>query len=168
MIPCPIPRSPGLRWGPRLGAAAALVGLLLGLPARPALAADPQLTLVVTQRWQLAGTQGTWTPYVATVRNDGATGFAGDVFLVPNQSRSVASNTYPSYRSPISVGHGSQRAVVFYVIDAPGGYTAELRDGSGHTLLRSDLATEPRASTAIGILSDLNQAEQKISAPLRY
>jgi hypothetical protein len=151
-----------------LGVAAALVGLLLGLPARPVLAADPQLTLVVTQRWQLAGTQGTWTPYVVTVRNDGATGFAGDVYLVPNQSRSVTTNTFPSYRSAISVNRGSQRSAVFYVIDSPGGYAAELRDGTGHALLRSDLSTEPlKSASALGILSDLNQAEQKIAAPLR-
>jgi hypothetical protein len=150
-----------------LGAAAALVGLLLGLPARQALAADPQLSLVVTQRWQLANTQGTWTPYVVTVRDEGSTGFTGDVFLVPNDSRTVTPDTYPSYRSPVSVGRGGQRSAVFYVVDSPGGYTAELRDGSGRTVARADLANAARSTSAVAILSDLTQAEQKIAAPLR-
>src|SRR5256885_4002792 len=106
MIPSPAPPRQAVRWSSRLGAAAAvaLVGLLLSLPARPAFAAgDPQLQLTITQRWQLAGTQGTWTPYVVVVRNVGAAGFSGDIFLMPNDSRSVAPNTYPVYRAPISV-----------------------------------------------------------------
>lgn len=163
----PAPRSLAMRWGARLGAAAALVGLFLGLPAQPVEAADPQLGLVITQRWQLAGTQGTWTPYVVTVRDEGSSGFTGDLVLVPNDSRTTAATGYPDYHTSISVGRGSQRSAVFYVVDAPGGYGADLRDSSGRTVAHADLASAPRSSTALGILSDLSQAEQKISAPLR-
>ncbi|HXM57851.1 MAG TPA: hypothetical protein VOB72_20810 [Candidatus Dormibacteraeota bacterium] len=146
----------------------AVLGLLLGLPAQPALAAgDPQLTVTVTQRWQLSGTQGTWTPYVVTIRDTGTTGFTGDVFLVPSDSRSVAPNIYPVYRASITVARGSQRSTVFNVIDAQGGYVAEVRDPSGRVLAHADAGSPPRASSALGILSDLAQAEQKIAAPLR-
>src|SRR5262245_64953818 len=122
----PALRSLTARWGARLGTAAALAGLLLGLPARPALAADPQVSLAVSQRWQLANTQGTWTPYVITVRDEGSTGFTGDVFLVPNDTRAVTPDTYPRYRSPISVGRGSKRYEGLSVVDGPGGCSAEV------------------------------------------
>ncbi|HEY4025255.1 MAG TPA: hypothetical protein VGO86_02400 [Candidatus Dormibacteraeota bacterium] len=143
------------------------MGLLLSLPARPALAAgDPSLQVSITQRWQLAGTQGTWTPYVVVVRNTGQTGFTGDIFLIPTDTRSVAPNTYPAYRAPVSVQRGSQRSTLFHVIDAPGGYLASVRDPSGKEVGRADLVDVPHASSALGILSDLAQAEQKIAAPL--
>ncbi|HEY7200225.1 MAG TPA: hypothetical protein VIC57_08450 [Candidatus Dormibacteraeota bacterium] len=145
----------------------AVIGLLLGLPAQPALAAaDPQLTVTVTQRWQLSGTQGTWTPYVVTVKDAGNTGFSGDVFLVPNDTRSVAPNTYPVYRAPITVARGSTRSTLFNVIDSQGGYVAEVHDASGRLVGRADPGSPPRSSSALGILSDLTQAEQKIAAPL--
>src|SRR5437879_3859778 len=168
MNPSPAPPRQASRWRSRLGAAAvAAAGLLLGQPAQPALAAgDPQLTVTVTQRWQLSGTQGTWTPYVVTVRDAGSTGFSGDLFLVPSDTRSVAPNTYPVYRAPITVARGSQRSTLFHVIDAQGGYVAEVRDGSGRLVAHADAGSPPRASSALGILSDLAQAEQKIAAPL--
>jgi hypothetical protein len=169
MNPSPAQSRQAVRWSSRLGAAAAaaLVGLLLSLPAHPALAAgDPQIQVTISQRWQLAGTQGTWTPYVVAVRNGGQSGFTGDVFLVPNDTRSVAPNTYPVYRSSISVQRGSQRSTVFNVIDAPGGYSASVRDSSGREVGHADLTDVGHASSAIGILSDLAQAEQKIAAPL--
>src|SRR5690348_934367 len=119
MNPSPAPSRQALRWWSRLGAGAvAVAGLLLGVPAQPALAAaDPQLQVTVTQPWQLSGTQGTWTPYVVTVRDTGTTGFSGDIFLVPNDTRSVAPNTYPVYRAQITVARGSQRSTPFHVID---------------------------------------------------
>ena len=167
MTPIPAPPRWPTRWGSRLGAAAvAVAGLLLGLPVRPALAADPQLTVQVTQRWQLASTQGTWTPYVVTVKDGGSAGFTGDVLLVPNDTRSVAPSSYPVYRSPITVARGSQRSIVFNVIDTAGGYVAEVHDGSGRLAARGDAGSPARASSALGILSDLTQAEQKIAAPL--
>src|SRR5437763_1529553 len=117
MNPSPAPPRQAFRWRSRLGAAAvALLGLLLGLPAQTALAAaDPQLTVTITQRWQLSGTQGTWTPYVVTVRDAGSTGFSGDILLVPNDTRAVAPNTYPVYRAAITVARGSQRSALFNV-----------------------------------------------------
>jgi hypothetical protein len=169
MIPSPAPpRQAVRRWGSRLGAAAvALVGLLLGFPARPALAAaDPQVTVTITQRWQLAGTQGTWTPYLVTVRDGGQAGFSGDLYLVPNDTRSVAPNSYPTYHSPIAVARGGQRSVPFNVIDAPGGYSADVRDGSGRLVAHGEVQAPPHAGSAFGVLSDLAQAEQKIAAPL--
>ena len=169
MIPSPAPpRQAVRRWGSRLGAAAvAFVGLLLGMPARPALAAaDPQITVSIAQRWQLAGTQGTWTPYVVTVRDSGPAGFSGDLFLMPNDSRSVAAYTYPTYHAPITVARGSQRTALFHVIDSPGGYSVDVRDGSGRTVAHGDVQASPHASSAFGVLSDLTQAEEKIAAPL--
>jgi hypothetical protein len=146
----------------------ALAGLLLDLSVTRALAADnPHLAVTVVQRWQLASTQGTWTPYVVTVRDEGQAGFSGDVYLVPGDSRTPASNTYPTYHASITVGRGSQRSAVFYVIDAPAGYRAEVRDPSGRTVAQADLTASARSGTGMGILSDLTQAEQKIAAPLR-
>ena len=149
-----------------MGAVAALVGLLLGVAARPALAADAKLTMTVSQRWQLAATQGLWTPYVVTVHEEGGAGFTGDVYLVPNNSRTPP-NAFPSYRAPITLAKGGQRTTTFYVIDGPDGYYAELRDPSGRVVARAQPSGSPGSRTAFGILSDLPQAEQKISAPLR-
>src|SRR5215831_16586998 len=142
MIPSPAPSRQALRrWGSRLGAAAvALIGLLLGLPVRPALAAaNSQITVTISQRWQLAGTQGTWTPYVVTVGDTGQAGFSGDLYLVPNDSRSVAPYTYPTYHSPITVQRGGQRTTPFNVIDAPGGYSVDVRDTSGRLVAHADV-----------------------------
>src|SRR5437660_8466563 len=169
MIPSPAPpRQAVRRWGSRVGAAAvALVGLLLSAPARPAFAAaDTQVTVTISQRWQLAGTQGTWTPYVVTVRDTGQAGFTGDLSLVPNDTRSVAPYTYPTYHTTITVARGSQRSVQFNVIDSPGGYSADVRDSSGRVAGHADVQATPNASSAFGVLSDLTQAEQKITAPL--
>src|SRR5258708_6318352 len=168
MIPSLAPPRQSVRWS-RLGAAAvALTGLLLGTQVQPALAAssDPQLAVTVTQRWQLGNTQGTWTPYVVTVADTGTASFTGDVFLLPSDTRAVAPNTYPVYRSAITVARGAQRSILFNVIDAPSGYVAEVRDASGRALARADGSTGSRAESALGILSDLTQAEQKIAAPL--
>lgn len=150
-----------------MGAAAALVGLLLGLPARPALAGDPKVTLTVTQRWHLTTTQGVWTPYLVTVRDEGGSGFTGDVYLVPNSVRTITPNSFPTYRAPITVAKGGMRSTTFYVIDGPDGYVAELRDSSGQTVMRAGLTGSQGSRSAFGILSDLAQAEQKIGAPIR-
>jgi len=164
--PARTPQRHSAGWGIRLGALAALVGLLLSLGARPAQAADLKLAMTVAQRWQMATSQGVWTPYVVTVHDEGGTGFTGDVFLVPNNSRTPP-NTYPSYRAPITLAKGGQRSTPFYVIDGPDGYNAELRDSSGQVVAKAQPSGSPGSRTAFGILSDLPQAEQKISAPLR-
>src|SRR5215831_19323746 len=169
MIPSPAPpRQAVIRWGSRLGTAAvALVGLLLGLPARPALAAaESQVTVTITQRWQLAGTQGTWTPYLVTVTDTGQSSFSGDLYLVPNDSRSVAPYTYPTYHTPITVQRAGSRTASFNVIDAPGGYSVDVRDTSGRTVAHADVQAPPNASSAFGVLSDLTQADVKIATPL--
>src|SRR5215472_7147871 len=106
------PHRQAVRWMRLCAVAAVFGGLLLGLQARPALAAsDPQLTVTVTQRWLLGNTQGTWTPYVVTVADNGPGPFTGDVFLLPSDTRAVAPNSYPRYRASISVARGSQRSV---------------------------------------------------------
>jgi hypothetical protein len=168
MNPSLAPPRQAVRWRSRLGAAAvAVVGLLIGLPAHPAAAADSQqISVTVTQAWQLASTQGTWTPYRVTVRDTGSAGFTGDVLLEPSDTRTVPALTYPVYRQPITVARGSQRSIVFHVIDLQGGYLAEVRDQSGRVVAHADPGTPPRSSSALGILSDLAQAEPKISAPL--
>jgi hypothetical protein len=146
-------------------AALALTGLGLSVAVQPALAADPQLSLKVEQRWQLASSQGTWTPYVLTVRNTGPAAFTGDVYLIPNDSRSTTS-TFPTYRAALSVSRDQQRSTVVYVVDAPGGYSAELHDASGRLLLHADVQPATQGGSAVGILSDLPQATQKLGAPL--
>jgi hypothetical protein len=144
----------------------AFSGLGLG-PTAASAASSPQLSLEVTQRWQLASSQGTWTPYLVTVRNTGQSSFSGEVALVPEDSRSSDGGAYPTYQTPIEVGRDSARSVLVYVIDSPDGYRAELHDASGRVLARATVSPGLRGNTAIGILSDLPQADQKISAPMR-
>ncbi|HZU17777.1 MAG TPA: hypothetical protein VFD01_14400 [Candidatus Dormibacteraeota bacterium] len=150
---------------------ALIAGLVLGglgpVPAMVGAASAPQLSLEVSQRWQLTNSQGTWTPYVVTVKNTGQSGFSGEVLLVPEDSRTSDTGAYPVYRTPVEVGPEGTRSVLVYVIDSPGGYRAELRDGSGRVLARAAVNPGVRGSSAIGILSDLPQADQKISAPMR-
>src|SRR5262249_57505524 len=113
--PAQTPRRHFAGWGIRLGAVAALVGLLLGVAARPALAADAKLTMTVSQRWQLAATQGLWTPYVVTVHEEGGAGFTGDVYLVPNNSRTPP-NAFPSYRTPLTLPKPAHPPTTFHSI----------------------------------------------------
>ena len=151
--------------------AGVLAALLLALPAQPAQAADPQLTLTVALRWGATSTQGIWTPYVADLKNEGSTDFTGDVLLVPNEYRndfrSTGPASYPAYRAHVSVPRGAERSQYFYVIDAPNGYVAQARDSTGRVLARAELAGPAHGTSTLAILSDLPQAEQKIAAPLR-
>jgi hypothetical protein len=157
-----------VRWGSRLGAAVvAVVGLLLSMPVTPALAAsEPQITVTLTQRWELNGTQGTWTPYAVTIRDNGQSGFSGDLYLVPGDSRSVAPYTYPTYHAPVTVQRHGQSTVTFNVIDSPSGYVADVRDASGRPVGHAEVPSSTHASSALAVLSDLTQADQKIAAPL--
>jgi hypothetical protein len=158
-------RSRALRW---LVAAAAVGAVLLGLPAPAAASSSgPQLTLSVSQRWGLASTQGTWTPYVVTVRNVGSANFTGEIELVPHQDANDAYTSYPVYREPITVGRQSQRTVTMYVIDSSGGYAAEILDAAGRVLASAQVAPGSRGTSALGVLSDLPQAAQRIEAPLQ-
>ncbi len=154
--------------------AALIFGAALGLVlpavgALPARAADAPtgLALTVDQPWAAEGTQGTWTPYSVTVRNDGPADFTGDVWLVPADPRHPVAAAYPAYRTRVAVARGGERSVAMYVIDAPGGYQAQVRDEGGRTLLREDLKSIVHATSSLAILSDLPQADQRILAPLR-
>ncbi|MDQ6742468.1 MAG: hypothetical protein M3Z97_06105 [Candidatus Dormibacteraeota bacterium] len=146
------------------------VTLFLPSPAAAA-SADPQLTLSVALRWGPTAMQGAWTPYLVTVKDDGGGDFTGDVVLLANDFRSDFRNTgtagFPEYHVHVAVPRGSERQIVIYVIDPPNGYSAEARDASGKRVLaRAELSNPSHAEAALGILSDLPQAEQRISAPL--
>jgi hypothetical protein len=149
-------------------AAIALIGLAFALPAVPAQAADAHLSLAVSLRWGIGGNQGAWTPYTVTVRNTGSEAFTGDVDLAPNDVRIGSSGGYPVHRAPITVPRGGQRSVTFYVIDAPNAYHAEARDASGHLVGAAEMGpgSTVQGTTALAVLSDLTQGDQKISAPL--
>jgi hypothetical protein len=143
----------------------------LFLSPAAAASADPQLTLSVALRWGPTSMQGAWTPYLVNVRNDGGGDFTGDVVLIANDFRADFRNTgtatFPDYRVHVAVPRGSERSIVVYVIDPPNGYSAEARDVSGKRVLaRAELSAPNHAEAALGILSDLPQAEQRISAPL--
>ena len=149
---------------------ACMAGLLLFAWAPPAGAAPSGgLTVTLGQRWKVAGSIGAWTPYTVTVRYDGPGTFNGDVFLVPNLSRSgpLPSDYFPQYRSPLTVPSGSERTAQIYVIEAPGGYHAELRDTHGRVVVTAASNFAAPNGAAVAILSDLPQAEQRISAPLK-
>jgi hypothetical protein len=145
-----------------------LIGLVLAMPAAPAQAADPQVSVAVDLRWAVGGTQGIWAPYVVSLKNSGSEDFNGDLYLVPNESRFGPSNYYPVHRAQVSVPRGRQSSVAFYVIDAPNAYRAEARDASGHVVATAEVGagTTPQGSSALAVLSDLTQGDQKISAPL--
>jgi hypothetical protein len=149
-------------------AAIVLIGLVLATPALPAQAATPQVSLVVGQRWAVGGTPGIWTPYVVAAKNSGSEDFNGDLYLVPNDSRLGPSNYYPVHRAHVSVPRGRQSWVAFYVIDAPNAYHAEARDASGHVVATAGIeaGTTVQGTSALAVLSDLTQGDQKISAPL--
>jgi hypothetical protein len=145
-----------------------LIGLVLAMPAAPAQAAEPQVSLTVALRWEVGGTQGIWTPYVVTVKNSANQDFTGDLYLVPNDVRLGSPDYYPVHRAQVTVPRGGERSVAFYVIDAPNAYHAEARDASGHVVASADVgaSTTVQGTSALAVLSDLTQGDQKISAPL--
>jgi hypothetical protein len=133
--------------------------------AIPAAAADSPVTMTLTERWETPGLQANWNPYVATVRNDGASDFTGLIYLSPIDSRNVPVRGYfPDYRAQVTVPKGTSRSVTFYVFQPPAGYQAELRDGSGHTVV-SGVATQTLGNGfAVAVLSDQPQGDQRIQA----
>ncbi len=123
-----------------------------------------QLSLALSNRWQ-SSQPGFWTPYVATVRNDGATDFSGDVVLQPIESAKLSAAGWPAYRAHVVVPHGSERSVTLYVVDAPSGYAATLKDPGGHdVIVNQSPSTISAASYTVGVLSDQPQAGQKIES----
>src|SRR2546430_1939565 len=105
---------------------------------------------------------------MVTVKNSGREDFTGDVYLIPNDVRLGPSDYYSVDRAHVIVARGSQRSVAFYVIDAPNGYHAEARDASGHVVATGELGagTTVQGTSALAVLSDLTQGDQKISVPL--
>ncbi|HEX6547690.1 MAG TPA: hypothetical protein VF134_02995 [Candidatus Dormibacteraeota bacterium] len=148
----------------RARALAVLLGtggsLLIAVPVH----AETSLSLSLIERW--ANSQaGSWTPYVATVHNDGSTDFVGDVYLTPSASRNLPSSGFPDYRQRVNVAHGTQRSVTFYVIEPPSGYTASLLDTSGKQVLGAVTASGLASGAyTVAVLSDQQQAGQRIEA----
>ncbi|MBO0682020.1 MAG: hypothetical protein J2P45_02600 [Candidatus Dormibacteraeota bacterium] len=156
-----------MRWGL---ASVVPVLLSLALPA-PAVAATQQVSITVAHRWGTPLAAGLWSPYTVTVHNVGAGTFEGDAVLVPNASQNggfgpVAVQSLPTYRTHVIVPNGSDRSVTVYLVEANSGYHAELRDTNGTLVSSAQPASAPRAIGAVGVLSDVARAAQKISAPL--
>lgn len=154
----------------RLGLAS-LVPLLLSFAVPvPAAAAAQQVSITLTHRWGTAMAPGLWSPYTVTVHNAGAGTFQGDVVLVPTQQNfspgPTSVQSLPTYRAPVIVPSGSDRSVTAYLVEANSGYHAELRDTNGTLVSSADPASAPRANAAVGVLSDVARAAQKIGAPL--
>jgi hypothetical protein len=132
-----------------------LLGLLAGLAAVPAEAAEPAITISVAQRWDTQAQAGAWSPYVVTVKDEGGSDFTGDIFLVPHQGKFNGPQTpWPTYQSRLTLGRGTQRSVYMYALEPPNGYRAEVHDLSGHVLAAAELQSLGRTGLAVGILSD--------------
>ena len=147
---------------------------LLFIALAPRVAAAPKagtngLTLTVNPRWNVAASAGAWTPYNVTVRNGAPGVFNGDVVLVPNPTRNfpLAADSLPLYRTRVAVPGGTERTTQIYVVEAPSGHHAELRDDQGRVVASADSNFALPSGSAVAILSDLPQAEQKISATLK-
>ena len=140
---------------------------LLALAAPAQAAADLPITLSLALRWQGGAATSTWTPYVATVRNDGASDFSGEIDLTPIESHNnlAVRGVFPDYRAQVTVPRGSSRSVTFYVFQPPTGYQAELRDSAGHTVV-SGVATPATSGSgyAVAVLSDQPQGDKSIQA----
>jgi hypothetical protein len=133
------------------------------LAAHPALA-DTSLGLTLSERW--ANSQpGSWTPYVAAVRNDGSSDFVGDVYLTPAASKALPAGGWPDYREHVTVPHGTQRTVTFYVVEPPNGYNASLLDPAGKQVVGPvNAANQASGAYAVAVLSDQPQAGQRMEA----
>lgn len=147
-------------------ALAAMLALAAATLAMPVRAEEPALTLGLAQRWQAQAPIGTWTVYEATVQNEGGSDFTGEVDLYPASSRTGPQlNLWPRYRTPLTIARSTARSLAFYVLQAPTGYQAEIRQG-GHTLATA--APAPAAAGAgahaIGLLSDVHDGESRITS----
>lgn len=151
-----------------------LASALYFIAMAPAFGAAPTtgttaLTLTVSPRWNVSASAGSWTPYTVTVRNDAPGTFSGDVVLVPNPTRNspFPADSLPLYRTRLTVPSGTERTVQIYVVEAPSGHHAELRDDQGRVAASADPNFALPTGPAVAILSDLPQAERKISATLK-
>ena len=153
---------------PLLAAGLLLIALAPGVAAAPK-TGPTGLTVTVNPRWNVAASAGAWAPYTVTVRNDGPRIFNGDVVLVPNPTRNspLSADSLPVYRTRLAVPSGTERTAQIYVVEAPSGHHAELRDAQGRVVASADPNFALPSGSAVAILSDLPQAEQKISATLK-
>lgn len=145
-------------------AAAPILAILASLMAAPAQAADPAVTLSLTERWQTTAGLGAWVPYTATVKNDGNTDFIGDLMLIPNDTvQRVVTSTWPNYRLHLTVQKGTEKAFTVFVVEAPSNYRGELRDAGGRWLVTADLQGGSAGGYAVGVLSDQHNADARVA-----
>lgn len=145
-------------------AALVLFALAAGLLATPVHAADAALSLSLGQRWSTLGALGEWTAYEVTLQNDGSTGFTGDVSLVPARARGDQGgvSSWPTYQARVTVPPASVRSIAFYVVQAPAGYQAEVRDLGGHQVGTASVASTTSGAFAVGLLSDVRDGDSRI------
>ena len=80
----------------------AVCASLLAFAAPVQAAGDVPVSLTLNERWETPAPQSTWTPYVATVRNDGAGDFSGEIHMTPIDSRNISLSVrglFPDYRA---------------------------------------------------------------------
>jgi hypothetical protein len=176
--------GPSTAWArrPRWTRLLVLIGILAALAgwAAPAHAsaissagqgAGAGTTLTLSRLWNQAANIGSWTPYAITVRNAGPGTFNGTAVLVPNSSSGtggpVSPDSFPRYQAGVSVPAGNVRTLTAYAIEPSSGYHAELLDPQGRILATADPAQASASGPSVAVVSDLPQAEQRISALLR-
>jgi hypothetical protein len=128
--------------------------------------ADSGVTVTVTPRWGVSS-PGSWIPYEAVVRNDGATSFEGDVVLAPSGAPFQQGNGYvpydqfPHYSKHLTVAPLTQQKVDIMVFDASFGYSAEVHDTSGNTVAKATAVSQSSSPVAftVGVLSDARGAD---------
>ena len=127
------------------------------------------ISLRLSQLWQMLPTSGSWSPYTITVRNDSGQTFDGEVYLVPNPTRTagITTTVVPEYRGAVTVPTGTERSLQVYAVEASSGYHAELRDGGGGLVTTANPDPVSRADIAVGVLGDLPQSYQRISGVLK-
>src|SRR5438105_1410412 len=144
-------------------AAGLLLGLVASLVAVPAQAAEPVLSLSVTQRWATQPQPGNWSPYTITLKDEGGSDFTGDIYLVAHQSKFNGSGpSWPTYQARLTVGRGTERSLTIFAIEAPSGYRAEVHDTSGKVLATAEPQTVARSGVTVGVLSDDASADSTL------
>ena len=166
----------------RLRAAAPIAGLIavfasLGTPA-PAIADDSAITIAAfSAGWDAAGVAGSWVPFTAEVRNDGARDFTGTVRFRPHR---IASYTVgvpgATYDVPVVIPRGAARAVTAYGLfddfsygGGAGGssYEAVVLDQAGGQVAASNSVVLNSGYIAVGLLTDSDRVEGSVTASPR-
>src|SRR5215472_216740 len=159
------PRSRSTRWAWPLAALALLVAPWSSPAEAAGSSATPTLSL--GHLWNQTERAGAWSPYLATVRNDGQRTFSGTVVLVADVSYRGPSATFPEYDTAIVVPAGGQRSVTVYTVESGGGYHAELHDGQGGLVASASAPTTGGSGPAVAVVSDLPRVDQRLDALLR-